>query len=184
MLVTLISAAVVGLVTAVFVQPAVRRADRRCCVGAVLPILFVMNRRTKRLNRFEEQFPEALDLLSRAVRAGHAFQTAHGHGRRRVDGAGRAGVQEDVRPAELRPAAAGRAERAGRAHRQPRRALLRDGRADPARDRRQPGGDSRQPGVRGARALQDSPPGPRAHRARPLHRVGAAVAAGGAGRGC
>ena len=47
-------------------------------VGAVLPILFVMNRRTKRLNRFEEQFPEALDLLSRAVRAGHAFQTAMG----------------------------------------------------------------------------------------------------------
>ena len=41
-------------------------------------MLFVMNRRTKRLNRFEEQFPEALDLLSRAVRAGHAFQTAMG----------------------------------------------------------------------------------------------------------
>src|SRR5262249_45042070 len=28
--------------------------------------------------RFEEQFPEALDLLSRALRAGHAFQTAMG----------------------------------------------------------------------------------------------------------
>ena len=30
------------------------------------------------LKRFEEQFPEALDLLSRAIRAGHAFQTAMG----------------------------------------------------------------------------------------------------------
>ena len=37
-----------------------------------------MNRRTRRLKRFEEQFPEALDLLSRAIRAGHAFQTAMG----------------------------------------------------------------------------------------------------------
>src|SRR5260221_14209604 len=37
-----------------------------------------MTRRTRRLNRFEEQFPEALDLLSRAIRAGHAFQTAMG----------------------------------------------------------------------------------------------------------
>ena len=31
-----------------------------------------------RLKKFEEQFPEALDLLSRAIRAGHAFQTAMG----------------------------------------------------------------------------------------------------------
>ena len=30
------------------------------------------------LTAFEEQFPEALDLLSRALRAGHAFQTAMG----------------------------------------------------------------------------------------------------------
>ena len=30
------------------------------------------------MNKFEEQFPEALDLLSRAIRAGHAFQTALG----------------------------------------------------------------------------------------------------------
>jgi len=28
------------------------------------------------MGKFEEQFPEALDLLSRAIRAGHAFQTA------------------------------------------------------------------------------------------------------------
>jgi len=30
------------------------------------------------MKKFEEQFPEALDLLSRAIRAGHAFQTALG----------------------------------------------------------------------------------------------------------
>jgi len=38
----------------------------------------VLYRRKTRLARFEEQFPEALDLLSRAIRAGHAFTTAMG----------------------------------------------------------------------------------------------------------
>jgi tight adherence protein B len=33
----------------------------------------VRHKRTKRLARFEEQFPEALDFLSRSMRAGHAF---------------------------------------------------------------------------------------------------------------
>jgi len=47
-------------------------------LGAVTPILWLMRRRTVRLKRFEEHFPEALDLLSRAIRAGHAFQTAMG----------------------------------------------------------------------------------------------------------
>jgi tight adherence protein B len=43
-----------------------------------LPILFLMNRRSTRIRVFEEHFPEALDLLSRALRAGHAFQSAMG----------------------------------------------------------------------------------------------------------
>jgi tight adherence protein B len=45
-------------------------------VGVVMPTLYLMRRRSVRLKKFEEQFPEALDLLSRAIRAGHAFQTA------------------------------------------------------------------------------------------------------------
>jgi len=47
-------------------------------VGAALPYFMLMRRRTQRMHRFEEQFPEALDLLSRAIRAGHAFTTAVG----------------------------------------------------------------------------------------------------------
>jgi tight adherence protein B len=42
-------------------------------VLAAIPYLYVRRRRTKRLNRFEEQFPEALDFLARSMRAGHAF---------------------------------------------------------------------------------------------------------------
>lgn len=47
-------------------------------VGLVAPTLWLLRQRSVRLKRFEEQFPEALDLLSRAIRAGHAFQTAMG----------------------------------------------------------------------------------------------------------
>ncbi len=44
-------------------------------VAALLPIAFVAFKRSRRLHKFEEHFPEALDLLGRAVRAGHAFTT-------------------------------------------------------------------------------------------------------------
>lgn len=46
--------------------------------AGVAPFLWLLHRRSTRLKRFEEQFPEALDLLARAIRAGHAFQTALG----------------------------------------------------------------------------------------------------------
>jgi len=46
--------------------------------AAVLPFLLLMRKRTKRLRVFEEMFPEALDLMGRAIRAGHAFQTEMG----------------------------------------------------------------------------------------------------------
>jgi tight adherence protein B len=47
-------------------------------IGAALPALWVFYKRRARLKKFEEQFPEALDLLARALRAGHALQAALG----------------------------------------------------------------------------------------------------------
>jgi tight adherence protein B len=47
-------------------------------VGALMPLAWLKHRGSARIKRFEEQFPEALDLLARAIRAGHAFQTALG----------------------------------------------------------------------------------------------------------
>ena len=47
-------------------------------VGMLAPFAWMKHKATRRLKKFEEQFPEALDLLSRAIRAGHAFQTAMG----------------------------------------------------------------------------------------------------------
>jgi len=40
-------------------------------VGGALPYLVVRHRRNKRLYAFEEMLPEAIDLLGRAIRAGH-----------------------------------------------------------------------------------------------------------------
>jgi len=40
-----------------------------------IPIAVVIFKRQRRLRQFERHFPEAIDLLSRAVRAGHAFST-------------------------------------------------------------------------------------------------------------
>jgi tight adherence protein B len=76
-LISLLCALVVGLATRFFVAP-VFAAPVVAVLASALPTMFLMHRRTKRLKRFEEQFPEALDLLSRAIRAGHAFQTAMG----------------------------------------------------------------------------------------------------------
>jgi tight adherence protein B len=47
--------------------------------GAVLgamPLLFVYYKRGKRMAKLEQQLPEALDLMIRALRAGHAFSSA------------------------------------------------------------------------------------------------------------
>jgi tight adherence protein B len=45
-------------------------------LGGVFPYSYASYRRTKRFQKFEELFPEAIDTLARAVRAGHAFTTA------------------------------------------------------------------------------------------------------------
>jgi tight adherence protein B len=43
--------------------------------AGAIPTLVASAIRQRRFNKFEEQFPEAMDLLGRAVRAGHAFTT-------------------------------------------------------------------------------------------------------------
>lgn len=43
--------------------------------GGLAPITFVAFKRSRRLRAFEKGFPEAIDLLGRAVRAGHSFTT-------------------------------------------------------------------------------------------------------------
>jgi tight adherence protein B len=44
--------------------------------GASLPLFYVLHRRTRRLMKLEAQLPEATDLISRALRAGHSLPSA------------------------------------------------------------------------------------------------------------
>ena len=77
LLFSLLSAILCGLLAVIFVRYGYV-APIAAAAGAVLPFGWLRRRRTVRLHQFEEQFPEALDVLSRAVRAGHAFQSALG----------------------------------------------------------------------------------------------------------
>ena len=70
------TAVIAGLLALVFLQPIFAAAV--AVAGALCPWLWLKRCRSVRLKKFEEQFPEALDLLARALRAGHAFQTAIG----------------------------------------------------------------------------------------------------------
>ena len=160
--------------------PLVGCRRRRSSLGFALPFVCPEASSGRAgMRAFEEQFPEALDLLARALQAGHAFPTglrwsptsctsrsAPSSGRRSTSRTSACRCKDALdEPGRSRPAA--------------RRAVLRDRRAHPARDRRQPVGDSRQPRARRARAVQDPAPGARPHGARPLHRLRAAGAAGG-----
>jgi tight adherence protein B len=40
-----------------------------------VPFIYVRRKKSVRLRKFEEQFPQAIDLIARALRAGHAFTT-------------------------------------------------------------------------------------------------------------
>lgn len=48
------------------------------CLVAMLPYTFVRHAAKRRIAKFEEQFPEAIDLIARALRAGHALTSALG----------------------------------------------------------------------------------------------------------
>ncbi|HJT89993.1 MAG TPA: type II secretion system F family protein [Bryobacteraceae bacterium] len=45
-------------------------------VAATLPLVYIKRTAARRIQRFEEQFPDCLEFLSRSMRAGHAFSVA------------------------------------------------------------------------------------------------------------
>lgn len=47
-------------------------------IGGALPLLWLLQKRKKRIKRFNEQLPEALELLSRSLRAGHSLAAGFG----------------------------------------------------------------------------------------------------------
>jgi tight adherence protein B len=74
LLMALVCAAIAG-----FVLAAAMRMGIGWPIGAVVgfmgPFFVLRVKRTRRFRKFEEAFPEALDLMARALKAGHAFAT-------------------------------------------------------------------------------------------------------------
>lgn len=74
----LIIAVIVGVLCALLVTMLTRSPmglPVGFAIGCALPFMFLKFKRTRRLRAFEEMFPEALDLIARALKAGHAFAT-------------------------------------------------------------------------------------------------------------
>jgi tight adherence protein B len=75
LLVTLAGAFAGFVVSSMFtaLPPPVRLVG--AAIGAAIPSIVLNVKRGRRRRKFEEQFPEALDLIARALKAGHAFAT-------------------------------------------------------------------------------------------------------------
>jgi tight adherence protein B len=64
--------AVAGMVLPLVCRVPVAFAPFGCLLG-VMPLLYVVFKRKRRLAKFAKQLPEALELISRALRAGHSL---------------------------------------------------------------------------------------------------------------
>jgi tight adherence protein B len=74
LLIALLCAAMFGLIVASVLRMSVGWLGGGA-LGFMLPFIVMKVKRTRRLRAFEEAFPEALDLIARALKAGHAFAT-------------------------------------------------------------------------------------------------------------
>jgi tight adherence protein B len=74
LLIAFVCAALLGFIAATALRLAVGWIGGGL-LGFSLPFIFLRIKRTRRMRAFEEGFPEALDLVSRALKAGHAFAT-------------------------------------------------------------------------------------------------------------
>jgi len=75
---TSLVAAVAGWALAWILLPGqFQKASYLVALGALfLPLFFVIRKRTSRMRRFEEQFPDSLEFVARSMRAGHAFSVS------------------------------------------------------------------------------------------------------------
>jgi tight adherence protein B len=67
-----VAGAIAGLLIPMAASPALK-AFGVGALAAFLPLMYVNNKRSKRIADLEEQLPDALDFLARSMRAGHAF---------------------------------------------------------------------------------------------------------------
>jgi tight adherence protein B len=75
LLMTCFSIALLALLLGLVIQMPFLFLLMLTAAAGAAPLAVVLARRQRRFARFEEMFPDAIDLLARAVRAGHAFTT-------------------------------------------------------------------------------------------------------------
>lgn len=75
LLTMMLSAGVVGALAAHTMHLGLMLAVTIGFLAGSMPYTWVLVRRRRRIRAFETQFPEAVDLISRAIRAGHALST-------------------------------------------------------------------------------------------------------------
>lgn len=61
---------------ATFKAPTLPLAVAAGVVGGMIPYIYLVGKRAARLHRFEELLPDAIDLMSRGLKAGHAVNSA------------------------------------------------------------------------------------------------------------
>jgi tight adherence protein B len=67
------TAAALGFLAAAMITVSLPLKILVAAIAGVLPFLHVLNKRKKRLKKFLQLLPDALDLMSRGLSAGHAF---------------------------------------------------------------------------------------------------------------
>jgi tight adherence protein B len=131
----------------------------------------VIRKRSARLRRFEELFPDSLEFVARSMRAGHAFSVSlemiHREFQEPLAGEFRRTFEEHNLGLPLDVALQKLAKRVPSldVH------FLRFGSAAPKADRRQPGGDPRQAGLRDPGTVQAARSHPGHQRPRPHDRA-------------
>jgi tight adherence protein B len=64
-----------GFVLVIWMTRMVVMAGIAAALAGLIPVMYVRWKKNQRMKQFEEQFPEAIDLIARTLRAGHAFTT-------------------------------------------------------------------------------------------------------------
>ena len=71
-----LTAGVLAFLAVTMLSPSLVMALLFGAIATALPFLHIMSKRRKRLNKFLQLLPDALDLMSRGLSAGHAFTEA------------------------------------------------------------------------------------------------------------
>lgn len=71
-----LTAGVLAFLAVIMIEPSYALATLFAIIAASVPYVHILSKRRKRLNKFLQLLPDALDLMSRGLSAGHAFTEA------------------------------------------------------------------------------------------------------------